>query len=876
MLLILSGIGSALPAAAEDSATATTDDAAVNVGQKVQAISATVGAANAVQVATTDNPEPRADAEFEGPEPDALVPEATTAVASDKAPSAAEAVPADAPTTAAPNDFTFFRNSEVTAVPGSVKSSTDEPSVSYVGDTVFMTGNWWAARSLDGGSEFDYISPYSAFPSSYGGFCCDQTTYYDPHYNITIWQLQYVTDGNSNNAERIAVAQGEPGLQNLSFYYYDFTPQQVGYASGFWADYPEISASYENLFLAYNVYDSGGNYAGSVINRIALASLAQCCAGFNYGAYSNTGGTYAPAQGAYNTMYLMQHVDTDTLRLWTWADSAGSASTLDINHTSYAQNAHVCTSPDGHNACGRDDSRPKGGWVANGVIGFFWDASQGSQGFGTFPYPYVFVVRINESSKALIDQPYIWNNGTSWQYPSVSVNARGHLGWSLVYGAGGGGYPSSVAGLWDDIGTGYVFADSSAAAPNDNRWGDYTTVRTHSGWYNGYTFAMANYVITGACAGSGNSCANVRIRFSHFGRERDSDWCPDYGYEPDNVWSTANFASSNGTSSGHAFCSTNDQDWLYFYAYAGHYYSLDTLNLGGGNDTELTLYDSGINQLAYNDDVVSGNLASHIGYVVNTTGYYYLKATRLGGYRSWAYTYDVSISDDAPPSIPSITPFIIAGQELGNPSSGVYTLGVQERWTASDANGISSQQLQHNLNNAGWVNTSPAPSASATTYDESLRIGNPFRYRVRAYDAYGAYSDWRTGASKTLSGYQEYSSAITYTGSWIDWSVASFWGGKQKYTTGAAGTKSILTVTGTRVALIGTKRFDGGRADVYVDNVIQGTVDFYSASQVNRSVLKIVNFSSSGPHTIELRWKNSHNASSSGYRNYVDGYVYIH
>lgn len=54
----------------------------------------------------------------------------------------------------------LFTNSEL-LTPGQqgIASNVDEPSVAVNGDVVCYSGNWYAARSADGGKTFQYIDP---------------------------------------------------------------------------------------------------------------------------------------------------------------------------------------------------------------------------------------------------------------------------------------------------------------------------------------------------------------------------------------------------------------------------------------------------------------------------------------------------------------------------------------------------------------------------------------------------------------------------------------------------------------------------------------------------------------------------------------------
>src|SRR5260370_12270707 len=63
------------------------------------------------------------------------------------------------------DDLTLVTNTELTG-PGQkqLASSVGEPSVSAVNAVVMYTGNWYAARSVDGAQTFQYIHPFPSFP----------------------------------------------------------------------------------------------------------------------------------------------------------------------------------------------------------------------------------------------------------------------------------------------------------------------------------------------------------------------------------------------------------------------------------------------------------------------------------------------------------------------------------------------------------------------------------------------------------------------------------------------------------------------------------------------------------------------------------------
>src|SRR6187200_2746735 len=75
-----------------------------------------------------------------------------------------------------------IENKTITPGGGSLSYSM-ETSLANKDNLLFYTGNWFAARSVDGGSTWGYISPKDHFEF----FCCDQDVIYDPNHEIFIW-----------------------------------------------------------------------------------------------------------------------------------------------------------------------------------------------------------------------------------------------------------------------------------------------------------------------------------------------------------------------------------------------------------------------------------------------------------------------------------------------------------------------------------------------------------------------------------------------------------------------------------------------------------------------------------------------------------------
>jgi hypothetical protein len=364
---------------------------------------------------------------------------------------------------------------------GGTASLVTEPSVAANGNAVLETWNWGAAVSGNGGASFSYLDPYGFSGNSFGGFCCDQLAYYVPGSDSFVWVLQYSEDSAANNGIRVAVANSAGGLATGNFHYWDLTPQQLsGVPSGVMYDQPKIAATASNLYMVVSMYESN-SFVRSVVLRLPLSTLA-AGGSLTYGAFVADRFSPGIAQGAGSTMYLASHLSNAALRVYAWPDGASAPTSFDVAHSADPVSGPAC--PHGGSAssdwCHRGDPRINGGWVSGGVIGFDWTAPQGSGGLGSFPYPYAHVVRISESTHALIDEPILWNSSYAFAYPAVVANASGVLGASILYG-GGSTYESCAVATQGGTGGAFWTVQSVAQGnydTSDPKGGDYTTVRT--------------------------------------------------------------------------------------------------------------------------------------------------------------------------------------------------------------------------------------------------------------------------------------------------------------------------------------------------------------------------------------------------------------
>jgi len=413
---------------------------------------------------------------------------------------------------AAPSTFRYFR----TTAQGPYSTRTSpiaETQAGNAGNVVFMTGNWFASYSRNGGATFSFVNPYTQFPSLDGGFCCDQTAIYDRTRDLMIWQLQYSYSATTmKGSYRTAFARAS-AVSTGGGCYYDWSPQNFGLSAGLWLDYPHVALSNNFVWYTANVYNPSDRWQRTLIWRIPLNAVSTC-SGFSYNYYVVADRfNFTPTQNAANVMYWGSHNNTGSIRIYRWDESSGTIFWNDVTITTWPKNLpYQCPGPDGLNWCGRgpNDGRIQTGWVANGVIGFMWNASQGSG----FAYPHIRVARFREANRTLINQPTIWHPNHAWQFPAIGVNNRGDIAGSAYWG-GGAFYPTMVALIWDRYSSppppweNYGVVTSARGA---NAWGDWYSSRRHGTNTN-------TWITTGQSVRADNS---VLAWYVWFGREQDA------------------------------------------------------------------------------------------------------------------------------------------------------------------------------------------------------------------------------------------------------------------------------------------------------------------------------------------------------------------
>jgi hypothetical protein len=289
-------------------------------------------------------------------------------------------------------------------------------------------------------------------------------------------------------------------------------------------------------------------------------------------------------------------------------------------------------------------------------------------------------------------------------------------------------------------------------------------------------------------------------------------------------------------------------------------------NDGGSGIASITYSASGAHPIA--QKIVPGDTTSFLIWKQGETTVTFHATDNAGNVES-AQILVVKLDKSAPVCDVPTTSF--TATSLTNTTASVP---VEVRWSCSDATSGIDKYLVQRSTNGGTTWTSFSGYTTARSKLAYLVPGTTYLFRARAIDAAGLASAWKTSAPVTIGLVQETPSAsVVYGGTWSSGSYTWALGGQVRYTS-TAGRTAQFTFTGREVAWIAPKHKNYGIANVYVDNILVGTVDLYAASLQTRQVLFRQEVTP-GTHTLKIEVTGTKNAASTGTFVFVDAFVVV-
>jgi hypothetical protein len=423
---------------------------------------------------------------------------------------------ASAAVRAATDELAVVTNTELTG-PGQrqLASNVDEPSVAVNGQVVFFTGNWYAARSADGGQTFQYLDPFTAFPDPPNlGYCCDQVAQYIPSIDTFVWLLQYgpKTGPEADNIQRLAFAKTADVVAGR-WRLFDITTRSLGVAGQF-LDFPDLAVGANSLYVTTNIFTPMGQSAGAAVVRIPIASIVKGPVTAQRFVSTDLN-SFRVAQNCGTRAFFATHQDTSTLSVFTWDEGQGQPVSNSVEVARWITgNGYQSRTPDGRSWLDRADSRITGATLAGAELYFAWavDANSNHR-----PKPFVQIARIDSQNLTLLENINVFDPDSATCYGALSTNADNEVGISYMIG-GGPLFPSHVVGILTSTRKNVVVAAGERGPLPDPRtgrgeWGDYLSVRPV--FPDRKLFAATGYTMKGSGDGSNR---DATPRYVVFGR----------------------------------------------------------------------------------------------------------------------------------------------------------------------------------------------------------------------------------------------------------------------------------------------------------------------------------------------------------------------
>lgn len=391
-------------------------------------------------------------------------------------------------------------------------SSVGEPSLAANGQVVVYTGNWYAARSADGGNTFQYIDPFTAFPDPPNlSYCCDQVVNYIPSIDTFVWLLQYgpKSGPEADNIQRLAFARTADVVAGR-WRLFDITTKSLGVAGQF-LDFPDLAVGANFLYVTTNLFTSDGQSAGAAVVRIAVSGIDSGQPAAQPQVFTDIN-SLRVAQNCGTTAFFAAHVDTSTLRVFSWDEGQANPTATDVGVARWiGGQGYQSRTPDGQRWLDRVDPRITGAALAGKELWFAWSVDQGSN---HRPQPFVQIARIDATNLTLLDNINVFDLNSAIAYGGLSSNANQEVGISYMIG-GGQQFPSHMVAILTGT-RNDVLVQAGSRGPVDGQWGDFLTVRPV--FPDRTLFAATGYTMTGAGDGSNR---DATPRYIVFGRAGD-------------------------------------------------------------------------------------------------------------------------------------------------------------------------------------------------------------------------------------------------------------------------------------------------------------------------------------------------------------------
>jgi hypothetical protein len=173
-------------------------------------------------------------------------------------------------------------------------------------------------------------------------------------------------------------------------------------------------------------------------------------------------------------------------------------------------------------------------------------------------------------------------------------------------------------------------------------------------------------------------------------------------------------------------------------------------------------------------------------------------------------------------------------------------------WSGSDdSSGIDHFEIAQSTDGGAFATF--ASQAAPWNLDRLASLGHTYRFRVRAIDTAGNIGAWAYGPTSRLRAISQSIPAVHYHGSWTTVTSSTIWWGGTARSSSTAGSTVSYTFTGRSIAWVGVKAPTRGKARIYVDGALQGTVDLWLSTVHKQHLIWQKTWSTAASRTITIQ-----------------------
>ena len=426
------------------------------------------------------------------------------------------------------------------SIPSERYDNVGEPSFSSDNFSIFYTGNHYAAKKT-GDNEWQYVDPYYDFKGREGTgthegtinepfdlFWADQRTTYDKQNKLFIWMRQgeiKLFSDKVANIDRLSISKD---LEN--WHVYDLMPSLLfarNVSQGFF-DYPELIVGDKYLYITTSmgsgVSNSTGNTTmydeyGAVI-RISLDELNSLNNTLNFEAIiDNQVKGIIPVENSNDPMYFGSHLKNDPfkMKIFKWYNNGTITNPiiLPISPWNTIHNLKICSSsPSDKWWCNANtSSKLRSAWLYNDTISFLWNAVTTYNNGSTY-VPYIESATFNTDGSNYERKYQFADRSTPWIFgaaiPSNEENVLGGIAYFvdntttnynaepfLNFAFGTFNESSKKWEMMPILESNFSLPVENEKGEPDYNFGDFITIRKHSGDTNNFKWDTGGYIITG-------------------------------------------------------------------------------------------------------------------------------------------------------------------------------------------------------------------------------------------------------------------------------------------------------------------------------------------------------------------------------------------